>query len=135
MTNRSRLALVVSRPGDLQNGLLALLTTIPQIGTFLVAEDVHSALRMVENHQPTLTVLDISMPGVQEIIRQFKDHCQHNHLIVLVENISQGNDAEDAGADWVLVKGFPAQKLIAIVESLLGPQGSLAADQPSIQKE
>jgi len=119
MTNKSFLALVISSPDSLQNGLLALLTTISPISALLVAEDIHSALRMVENHQPALIILDISLSNVQEVVKQIKEQCSQIHLIVLVEDTVQQKIAEESGADGVLIKGFSAQKLIAIVESLI----------------
>ena len=119
MPNKSILALVVSSPGALQNGLLALMTTIPPISAVLVAENIHSAIRMVENHQPALIILDISLSNVQEVVKQVKEQCSQIHLIVLVEDTVQQKIAEETGADGVLIKGFSAQKLIAIVERLI----------------
>ena len=119
MTHKSILALVVSSPGDLQNGLLALMTTIPPINAVLVAEDIKSALRMVENHQPTIIILELSSCQVLATINEIKTQWPRIHLIVLVNDIIQSKDAEASGADSVLIKGFSAQKLIAIVEDLL----------------
>ena len=112
MINKSILTLIVSSPGDLQNGLLALMTTIPQRGAVLVAEGLNSALRIVENHQPALIILGMSTPNMQEVIKQIKEHYPHIQLIVLVEDITQQKEAEESGADRVLIKGFPAHKLV-----------------------
>jgi DNA-binding NarL/FixJ family response regulator len=119
MTNKSVLALVVSSPGALQNGLLALMTTVPQISAILVADDVNSTLRMVENHQPALVILDISAPDMQDVIKQIKELYPHIHLIVLADDIAQGKEAEELEVDNVLIKGFSAYKLVAIVENLI----------------
>jgi len=118
MTNKSILALVVSSSGSLQNGLLALMTTIPSVSAVLVAEDSNSALRMVENHQPALVILDMPSLNVQDVIKKIKDLCPRIHLIVLAEDVAQQKAVDSYGADSVLLKGFPAQKLIAIVEDL-----------------
>ncbi len=125
MTNKSILTLVVSSSGDLQNGLLALVTTIPTISAVLVAEDINLALRMVENHKPALIILDISFPDMQDVIKQIKEQCPHVHLIVLVEDTVEEKEVKKSGADNVLLKGFSAQKLIAIVENLIDQQGAL----------
>ena len=119
MTNKSVLALVVSSSGVLQNGLLALMTIIPPISAVLVAEDINSALRMVENHQPALILLDMSLLDMQDAIKQIKELCPHIHLIILVEDIKQQKEAEESGVDSVLIKGFSAQKLVAIVENII----------------
>jgi len=129
MTNKSILVLVVSSSGDLQNGLLALMTTIPQISAVLVAEDVDSTLRMIENHQPALVILDMFLPKVQEVIKQIKAQYAQIHLIVLAEDTAQQKEIEAFGVDSVLIKGFQAQKLIAIVENLVSPQGDTPLPQ------
>jgi DNA-binding NarL/FixJ family response regulator len=112
------LTLVVSNAGSLQNGILALLTTIPQISPVLADEELGTALRLVENHRPALAILDVAMPEVKEIIRQIKEACPQTSLIVLVNNVREQKDVEELGVDGVLLKGFPAQKLIDIVERL-----------------
>ena len=119
MTNKTFLALVVSRSGSLQNGLLALVTTIPQISAVLVAEDVYSTFRMVENHQPALIIIDMSLPDMQDVIKRIKEQYPRIHLIVLVEDIAQHQQVKESGVDSVLIKGFPAQKLIVIVENII----------------
>jgi len=119
MIQKSILALVVSSSGNLQNGLLALTTTIPSISTVLVAEDINSAWRMIENHQPTLIILDVSLLKVQDVITQIITQWPQIHLIVLADDLTQGKDAENSGADHILIKGFHPQKLIEVVEEIM----------------
>jgi len=119
MKNQSILALVVSNSGVLQNGLLALMTTIPQISAVLVAEDVNSSLRMVENHKPALIILDISLPEMQNAIKQLKEQYPQIHLILLVEDIDQMKEIEEYPIDNVFIKGFSAKKFITIIENLV----------------
>lgn len=124
MTTKSIFVLVVSSSGLLQNGLLALMTTMPQISSVLVAEEVDSALRLAQNHQPTLIILDLSLPKVQQAIKQIKVQYAQIHLIALAEDITQQKEIENFGVDSVLLKGFPAQKLMAIVENVLDQRGN-----------
>ena len=119
MANKSILALVISSPGSLQDGLLALMTTIPQISAVLVAEDTNSALRIVETHQPALIIQDLSLLPDLEIIQQIRERCQHVQLIGIAEDSTQQENAEAAGTDQVLLRGFAPQKLIAIVDELI----------------
>ena len=119
MANQTILTLVVISPGDLQNGILALMTTIPQLGAVLVAEDIESTLRMVENHQPVLVIMDTVSPQVCDVIRKIRSQWPQIHLIALVEDIDQQKEATASGADCVLIKGFPAQKLVEIIEDLI----------------
>ena len=111
--------MVISSPGTLQNGLLALMTTISQISSVLVAEDVDSALRLTQNHQPALIILDVSLLKVQDVIKQIKTQWPQIHLIVLEDDLTLGKDLEILGADRVLIKGFPPQKLVEVIEEFI----------------
>lgn len=127
MTSNSPLALLVSNSESLQSGLLALFTTIPQIGAVLVAEDQRMALRIIENHRPALILLDMSLPEMQDLIKQIKADWAQIHLIVLVEDSAQQEVAESFEADSVLRAGFSAQKLVAIIEKLIEERGRSSA--------
>ena len=133
-TNKSVLALVVSRSGALQNGLLALMTTSSQIRTVLVAEDFKSALRLVENHQPSLIILDLSSSKEQDLIQELKTHWPHIHLIALVEDVAQQEAAQASGADKVLLAGFSVQTFTALIEKLLDPQEDTLAVQANTKE-
>ena len=129
MTKIPAFTLVVSNSGSLQNGLLALLTTIPQINPVLSEEELSTVLRMVENHQPALAILDMSIPEVKEVILKIKELCPQIYLIVIVNNVKGQKDAEELGADSVLLKGFPAQKLVDIVEKHINQLGYISPNQ------
>jgi response regulator NasT len=135
MTKKSILALVLSSSDTLQNGLLALMTTIPAISAVLVAEDIETALRMAENHQPTLIILDMSLPQVQDILRQIKVQWPHIHPIVLVEDTAQLNEVNEYGAESVLLKGFPPQKFVGLIESLLTQREKESQIEPGTKAE
>jgi DNA-binding NarL/FixJ family response regulator len=124
------LALVISKQGTLQNGLLALLTTIPQISAVLVAEDAPSGLRMLKDHRPRLVLLDMALPedGAQTILKQIEAQWPGIRCIALTDGVQQKQAAETLAADVVLFKGFQATKLIAVIEQLLSQPNS---DEPT----
>jgi DNA-binding response OmpR family regulator len=134
MKNQSILALVVSNSGAIQNGLLALMTTFPQISAVLVADDVNSSLRMVENHKPALVILDISLPEMQLVIGQLKEQYLQIHLILLVEDIEQKKEIEEFQVDHVFIKGFSAKKFIAVIENLIECQKNNLPAQDNIDE-
>jgi DNA-binding NarL/FixJ family response regulator len=107
------------------------MTTTPQISAVLVAEDANSALRMVENHQPALIILGLSLSRVQAIIKEIKTRWPRKHLIVIVEDVDQQKAAEASGADNVLLEGFPTQKLVVIVERIIDGR----EDTPPVQAD
>ena len=119
MRKKTALALVVSDPGSLQNGLMALMTTTPQINTVLAAENLQSALSLAKRHQPQLTILDLTWPEIRDAIKWIKTQCPYTQLIALVEDFNQKKELKSCGADRVLVKGFPAQKMIKTIEDLI----------------
>lgn len=129
MTKKPLLTLVVSNSGSLQNGLLALLTTIPQVSLVLADEEQKTALGLIKNHQPALAILDMSIPEAKEVIRQVKELGTNIQMIALVDNVKGQKDAEELGVDSVLLKGFSAQKLIDIVEKLIDQSGSTSLNQ------
>jgi DNA-binding response OmpR family regulator len=102
---------------------LALLTTIPQVNPVLAEEEFGTTLRLIEDHLPALAILDMSIPDVKEIIRQIKESCPQTHMIMLVNNVKEQEHAKELGADSVLLKGFPAQQLIDIVEKHIDRRG------------
>jgi DNA-binding NarL/FixJ family response regulator len=59
---------------------------------------------------------------MQEVIKQIKEQCPRIHLIVLAEDITQQEQAKASGADSVLLSGFSAKKLLAIVENTINCQ-------------
>ena len=120
------LALVITQQGTLQNGLLALLTSIPQISAVLVAEDASSGLRMLKDHRPTLVLLDMDLPEAdgQTILKQIESQGPGIRCIALTDSVQQKQAAETLEADIVLFKGFQAAKLIAVTEELLSQQDS-----------
>jgi DNA-binding NarL/FixJ family response regulator len=113
------LTLLVSSTGSLLNGLLALITTLPQIGTVLVAEEVELALKMIMNHQPALVILDMNLPQTQDLIKLIQGGWPQISLLVLVEDRAQQIIVEAFGVDHVLRKGFSAQEFITSVENLI----------------
>ena len=119
MKNKSILVLVVACPGPLQDGLLALMTTIPQISAVLVAEEAKAALRIVENHQPSLVILDYALRNGQILIQDIHTQWPRIQLILMVEDHDQEREVQELGGENVLLKGFSAQKLVDIVENFI----------------
>ncbi|MGB2896638.1 MAG: response regulator [Anaerolineales bacterium] len=132
MTSKSPLTLLVSNTESLQNGLLALFTTLPNIGAVLVAEDYKMALRMIKSHLPALVILDMSLPEMHDLIVQVKADWAHIHLIALVEDTVQQKAIESFGVERVLRKGFSPQKLMTMIEDVVEEWGSSLKDQTTL---
>ena len=118
---KSTLIMIVINASTLQDGLLALMTTIPQIGVVLVAEDQSSAMRMVDDHRPGLIVLDLDLFGknTQALTARLSAQSPPGQTIALADDRGQKEEAKAAGIDNVLLKGFSATEFIAAIEAVL----------------
>ncbi len=113
--------LIIARPGPLRDGLRALVDTMPQIGTLGILNDVSSALSLDLDPHPTLVLLeaDLSNDQVWLTVRRIRRRWPRSRTIVLAGTVQQQQEADAAGADVVLLKGFPAGKLVAAIVKLL----------------
>jgi DNA-binding NarL/FixJ family response regulator len=97
------------------------MTTMPQIEILAETTDPSALLRMGADIQPDIVLLDASLPQEQvwAALRQMREAWCQTRSIVLVDNSQQQQQAQAAGADVALLKGYPAAKLTAAIEGLL----------------
>jgi DNA-binding NarL/FixJ family response regulator len=119
-TTLKKMILIVALPGGLQIGLQALLAVLRDVEV-LVAAEGSLALEVVERHAPSLVILDDDLPGDAALLtsNQIKARWPDIRCLVLVDDEQQRQRLEESSADLVLIKGYPAAKLIAAVEGLL----------------
>ena len=113
--------LVIAPPGELRDGLQALLSAIPQIGHISQADDSPSALRIVEEQRPDLVLVSTDAPGdmVATMLEYMEGIWPQCRSVVLANDTRQQDEARAAGADVVVLVGIPATSLVAIIQSLL----------------
>jgi DNA-binding NarL/FixJ family response regulator len=121
MTKNHTRALIVTHRGSLQNGLQALMMSIPQVDIIGQVGDGDLALEMVCGRHPDLVLLDTDLPNGEEwqVLKQVKTLQPETRCIVLADDVGQQQQARILGADVVLLKGFPPAKLADIIEKLL----------------
>jgi DNA-binding NarL/FixJ family response regulator len=70
---------------------------------------------------PELILIDASIfdETAWTAITKIKAEWPQTKFVVLTENEQQRQNAQDAGAEILLPKGFPAAKLVALIEDLL----------------
>ena len=119
--NKITLALVITKPGHLRNGLQSLLRTVPQIEIIAEAHDPSVLLKMSDEIHPELILIDASV--FDDInwtaISKLKAEWPKTLMLVLTENDQQGQSAKESGADFTLPKGFPAAELANLIENSL----------------
>lgn len=115
------LALIIAKPGALRNSLFSLLATVPQIDIIAGSVGMPSASSMSAQMQPNLVLIESDLPGGQvgKTLAEIQRDWTKARTMVLVDNLAQMQEAELAGADAVLFKGFRAAGLIKIIEELL----------------
>ena len=120
-SRRPSLALIAIRPGALQDSLVALMTTMPQVNAVLIAEDVTAARRTIAHHRPALVVIEAGLPTDQgyDATKEILAECPWARCIVLADDVEQQRAAESAGADVALIVGFQAARFTAAVEKVL----------------
>lgn len=123
--NTKLVILIVTPPGDLQIGLQALLTTHLDVDV-LVTGGESSALKVIETQKPALVILDNNLPRntVPMIIQNIKSNYSDIDYIVMVNDDAGRKKMLKIGVDLIVVKGFPAAKLIALIEKLLSQKGN-----------
>jgi CheY-like chemotaxis protein len=124
MTVEHARTLIVTGPGSLHNGLTAIAAAMPQTHPVVTAEETHTAQRVIAEHHPALVLLDMALPGdgAQVVLQQIRTACPATWSIALASDVRQQQEAELAGVDAVLIKGFPPTRLIAIIEDLLSTE-------------
>lgn len=113
--------MIMAGPGPLRDGLQALVGTMPQIGAVEAVSDVDMAFRRDFDRCPALVLLDANLVDdkVWLAVRRVKSRWQRARIIVLAPGVQQQEEAEAAGADAVLLQGFPAGRLVSAIVKLL----------------
>jgi DNA-binding NarL/FixJ family response regulator len=122
--NGNKPVLIAGKPSRMRDSLHVLLKTMPGIEIVGHADDDSATLRMVAEHQPVLVLLDTNLPGegFSTVLAGIQENGLPSRCLVLADSLRQHWEAQSAGADASLVKGFSAVKLFEIVERLL-PNG------------
>jgi DNA-binding NarL/FixJ family response regulator len=131
MSDRVVMVLIAVSPGPLRNSLQALMATVPQIEIIAESKDADSLLRLGTQFQPDLVLMEAGLfaADMREVLCHLHTAWAQARTVVLVENAREQGEAEAAGADVVLYKGFRAARLLAIVEELLCAPAALPQEE------
>jgi DNA-binding NarL/FixJ family response regulator len=113
--------LIVSATSTLQEGLEGLIASTPEVEKLKRVQGAPQALRIMKQRQPDLVVLDMEgldaeVLDILAFIRQQKPAIKS---LLLVEGMRQQTQAQVAGVDVALIKGYPAHELVETVQALL----------------
>ena len=119
--NKKGSALIIAKPNQLRASLQVLLMTVPQIERVDLVDSGSAALALSAEYLPMLVLLDLSSFDYQTAVtlKQLRTKWPHSQYIVLADNEQEEQLAISAKADVVLIKGAPAAKLLATIETVL----------------
>jgi DNA-binding response OmpR family regulator len=92
----------------------------------LLARDGQEALALIQEHRPTLALLDIRMPKMTglEVVRALRADPETEGMLIVLLTASVREDAVEigfeAGADDYIKKPFSPAELNARIQALLG---------------
>ena len=100
-----------------RNGLQALLATSPEVKMVGEAADGREAVRLVEETQPDVVLMDIQMPVMNglEATQHIKSHWPEVKVVALTMYGAYRAQALAAGVDAFLIKGCPVEELLGVI--------------------
>lgn len=118
--------LIVTRSVFLQQGLGALLESLPQISRVKATRDLQSAFTLIGEHQPKIVLLDETLLGKDPLpaLEQIRSLSPDTSRILLTDDV-QKMDLLVTHAEAVCIKGISPDALASTVTNLLNAKGDL----------
>ncbi|MFC1466394.1 MAG: hypothetical protein ACFLMY_16250 [Candidatus Brachytrichaceae bacterium NZ_4S206] len=113
--------MIIASPGRWRDGLQAMLASFLQEEPLIAGDDLAATLEAICTLRPDLVILDSKLFGAETdaVVRDIKSRCACTACIVVVDRITHSQTMRDAGADCILLTGFPTITLFDAVEQLL----------------
>jgi len=123
MTNHVA-AFLIGQPGSLRDGLQVLLKSVSQIEKVIPTINISSALALELDHLVTLIfiVMNATDNSLSTSLSQIKSKWPQARIVILVDDEVQHQGLQETHCDLVLIKGYPAANLIAVIERLLSQE-------------
>jgi DNA-binding NarL/FixJ family response regulator len=111
---------IVAKPGRLRDSLKAMLRTASYLNIVGQADDAVAAIPCLAQFKPDLLLIGTNLPAasVTQLVVSTKGFSPHTRCMVLVDNLDQMWQATVAGADSVLLAGFPSTTFFSAIEGL-----------------
>jgi DNA-binding NarL/FixJ family response regulator len=116
--------LIVTRSVFLQQGLGALLESLPQISRVKATRDLQSAFTLIAEHQPKIVLLDETLLGKdpKPALEKIRSLAPDTKRALLVDDVLE-MDLLVSHAEAVLIKGTAPASIASIITSLLSEKG------------
>jgi DNA-binding NarL/FixJ family response regulator len=124
MKTNSQEVLIISHSVVLQQGLSALLESLPGITVVTGIKEMSSIKALIESHRPRIAMLDTSfirneLLATLEMVKTLSPQTQR---LLLVDQVSEVRWVPQY-AEAILIKGAPASAVVTIVSNLLLVKG------------
>lgn len=116
--------LIVTRSVVLQQGLGALLESLPQISRVKATRDLQSAFTLIEEHQPRIVLLDETLLGKdpKPALKKTRSLSPETSRVLLTDDV-QKMELILTHAEAVCIKGISPDALASTVTNLLDSKG------------
>ena len=113
--------LIIAKPGQVRDGLRALLHAIPGVDVVDRPCDGMLNADLLAEYNPALILVDCRLVDTRTLdaLRRLKTQNPGVCLLILVEDVEQRQLAQDTGFEHVMIKGSSAEKLAKTVRELL----------------
>ena len=113
--------LIIAKPGQVRDGLRALLHAIPEVDVVDRPCDDMLNADLVAEYNPALILVDCNLVDTRtpDALRRLKTQNPGVCFLILVEDVEQRQLAQDTGFEHVLIKGSSAEKLAKTARELL----------------
>jgi DNA-binding NarL/FixJ family response regulator len=113
--------MIVAKSGTWRDSLIALLKTMPGVCVLDPVADCSSALHVVPERQPTVVLADINFldAPASAWLGELRTKRHSSRCLLFVGSYRMKEEARDAGADAVLLKGFSTPELFDTIRELL----------------
>jgi DNA-binding NarL/FixJ family response regulator len=124
MKNRSMEVLIITRSVAMQQGLGALLESMPEVTSVKAIKELTSSYPWIELHQPRIVLLDIALLGndPRNSLEKIQVLSPQTQRILLVDQVSDVQWVPQY-AEAILIKGAPPSSVATIVSNLLLSDG------------
>jgi DNA-binding NarL/FixJ family response regulator len=124
MKNQSTEILIVTRSVTLQQGLSALLASLPEISSVKTILDVSNAIPWIESHQPGVALLDMALQAndLRAALEKIHALSPRTQRVLLLDHVKDVRWIPQY-AEAILIKGAHPSAVASTVSNLLVSRG------------
>jgi len=118
---KKRTVLVLAKPGELRDGIEALLAAVPLVDSVYCRSNLNVNGSQLAKLSPDLLVLNPNKPGesLTNQLREIKQRLPYIKVLQIVDREEAKEKTDSTYSDVILVKGFRGARFIEVVNKLL----------------